>query len=170
MERIKKPRAATRAESQRPCATVASGPVTSAPRASVVTRSARLTPWETGGMAASVLGRGGVTPGAQNLCAAAAVADSITAAARGETRGHRIAFGIGSFRFTLMAGLGLHLLGCLDEAKEDNPGDDQSETKDGEDEIEHNQLLRLRLAVTRASRVRRTPTQRIRMLGTQRPT
>ena len=60
------------------------------------------------------------------------------------------------------------VLGRFHESKENYPGDDETEAEDGEEVVEHDQFLRL--AVERASSETRTPTQRMRMLGTQRPT
>ena len=60
------------------------------------------------------------------------------------------------------------VLGRFHESKENYPGDDETEAEDREEVVEHDQFLRL--AVERASSETRTPTQRMRILGTQRPT
>ena len=56
------------------------------------------------------------------------------------------------------------------EAEEDNSRDHQPEGEDGKDMVEHGYFFRLTLVVAQVSRATRTPTQRLRMLGTHRPT
>ena len=69
-----------------------------------------------------------------------------------------------------LGGLSFRLAGSFEQAEEDNPRYEQAKAEDGKQVIEHNQFRRLVLARTRARRVRRTPTHRMSMLGTQRPT
>ena len=88
----------------------------------------------------------------------------------GAARRSEVQLAITSLNSGSFSQFSFQLLGRLADAQEDNPSDDQAKAEDGEGVFEHDYFLRLAVAATLASMTTRTPTQRMRILGTQRPT